>query len=213
MSQARGKPPVQARGADTRRRVVTATSELFRHQGFAATGMKQIAEASAAPFGSVYHFFPGGKEELGAEVIRVSGQVYLDLIALFFDAADTAEAGTRDFFDGAAAVLRETDYTDACPIATVALEVASTSETMRAATAEVFESWIEDLTRRMQTAGVGAKRARELAVVGFSLIEGAFILSRATRDATHVETAGAAMVELVRAELERVAESGPRVKQ
>jgi len=49
--------------------------------------------------------------------------------------------------------------------------------------------------------------------VGFSLIEGAFILSRATRDATHVETAGAAMVELVRAELERVAESGPRVKQ
>ena len=51
--------------------------------------------------------------------------------------------GVRDCFYGAAEVLRETDYADACPIETLALEVASTNEPLRIATAEVFESWLD----------------------------------------------------------------------
>ncbi len=43
--------------------------------------MKQIAADAAAPFGSVYHFFPGGKQELGAETIRTSGRMYMELFA------------------------------------------------------------------------------------------------------------------------------------
>jgi hypothetical protein len=50
--------------------------------------------------------------------------------------------GVQAFFTGAAEMLRETGYADACPIATVALEVASTNERLRLATAEVFEAWI-----------------------------------------------------------------------
>ena len=40
------------------------------------TGVKQIVAEAGAPFGSLYHFFPGGKEELGAETIRRSGFLY-----------------------------------------------------------------------------------------------------------------------------------------
>lgn len=48
-----------------------------------------------------------------------------------------------DCFDGAAAVLEATDYADACPIETVALEVARSNETPRKVTATVFENWFE----------------------------------------------------------------------
>ena len=67
-----------------------------------------------------------------------------------------------DFFDGAAQTLVDTDYADACPIATVALEVASTNETLRVATADVFESWIAAGTERGVEAGLarGAARGR-----------------------------------------------------
>ena len=61
---------------DTRQRLVTAGADLFRHQGYAGTGVKQIVTAAQAPFGSMYHHFPGGKEELGAEAIRSSGALY-----------------------------------------------------------------------------------------------------------------------------------------
>ena len=56
---------------DTRARIVEATSALFMRQGCSATGLKAIAEASDATTGSLYHFFPGGKAELTAEVLRL----------------------------------------------------------------------------------------------------------------------------------------------
>src|SRR5437763_14916446 len=106
----------------TRERLVATSAELFRRQGFAGTGVKQIVAEASAPFGSLYHFFPGGKEQLGAEVIRWSGAMYGQLIGLFFTpGADPVEA-TRNFFAAAGQTLVETDYADACPIATVALE-------------------------------------------------------------------------------------------
>ncbi|MDQ3092348.1 MAG: TetR family transcriptional regulator, partial [Actinomycetota bacterium] len=90
--------------------------------------MKQIVAAANAPFGSLYHHFPGGKEELGAEVIRTAGGMYLELFQAIAAEAGDIQSGIHDFFWGAAATLVETGYEDACPIATVALEVASTIE-------------------------------------------------------------------------------------
>src|ERR1700710_891289 len=127
----------------TRGRIVTPGAELFRRQGYNGTGVKQIVTAAQAPFGSLYHHFPGGKEQLGEEVIRWSGAMYGRLGPGVFGQALDVASGVRMFFAGAAESLEETGWTDACPIATVALEVASTSEPMRLATAEVFTSWIE----------------------------------------------------------------------
>jgi AcrR family transcriptional regulator len=188
---------------NTRDRLIGATAELFRRQGYTGTGVKQIVEAAGAPFGSMYHFFPDGKEALGAETIRWSGAMYGQLIDLFYEPGADPAVSTRKFFDAAADTVRDTDYADACPIATVALEVASTSETLRAATAEVFESWLAAIDTRLVQAGLTKARARHLSVSLFSLLEGAFILARATRDHTHVRTAGRAAAELVRAAVER----------
>jgi AcrR family transcriptional regulator len=187
----------------TRERIVDASSELFRRQGFASTGVKQIVEQANAPFGSVYHFFPGGKEQIGEEVVRWSGAQYLDLIAAIFDGASDVATGTNNFFLGAAWTVEESDYADACPIATLALEVASTNETLRQATAEVFESWVADVTRRYVAAGIGRRRARALAELAFCALEGAFLLSRATRDVTSIKTAGRFVSAAVRDELQR----------
>ncbi len=186
---------------DTRARLIGATAELFRRQGYTGTGVKQIVEAAGAPFGSMYHFFPDGKEALGAETIRCSGAMYGQLIDLVYTPGMDPVVATRNFFEAAADTVRDTDYADACPIATVALEVASTSEPLRRATAEVFESWLLALDTRFVEAGLTKPRARALSVSLFSLLEGAFILARATRDDRAVRTAGRAGAELVEAAL------------
>lgn len=176
----------------TRDRILDATAELFRRHGYTGTGLKQIVAAANAPFGSIYHFFPGGKEQLGEEVIRRSGEMYRQLLEVIIDPAPDVVTGFRDLFNGAAAVVRETDYADACPIATVALEVASTNEPLRQATADVFESWIASASARFVAAGVNETRARELSIYVISALEGAFILSRAMRTTVPIELAGAA---------------------
>ena len=185
----------------TRDRIVEASAELFRRQGYSATGVKQIVEAARAPFGSLYHFFPGGKEQLGAEAIRVSGAIYALLIPAVLDPAPDPVTGVRDFFAGAAEHLRETGYEDACPIATVALEVSSSSETMREACAEVFESWITAGAARHSAAGISAEKARELTIGMLSALEGAFVLSRALRSTEPLEIAGELVARAVESAL------------
>jgi AcrR family transcriptional regulator len=185
----------------TRDRIVQTSAELFRRQGYSATGVKQIVTAAKAPFGSLYHFFPGGKEELGAEAVRVSGAIYAQLIPAVFDPAPDPVTGVRLFFAGAAEHLRETDYEDACPIATVALEVSSTSETMRQACAEVFEGWIEAGAERFAQAGINRDAGRELTISMLAALEGAFVLARALRSTEPLEVAGELAARRVEAAL------------
>jgi AcrR family transcriptional regulator len=174
----------------TRERILETTAELFRRRGYTGTGLKQIVAEANAPFGSIYHFFPGGKEQLGSEVIRTSGAMYGELFAVIMDGAPDLVTGVGDFFAAAAAMLVETDYADACPIATVALEVASTNEPLREATADVFEGWIGASTRRLVKAGLDQVTARELSLNFLAALEGAFVLSRALRTPEPVEVAG-----------------------
>jgi AcrR family transcriptional regulator len=185
----------------TRDRILTATGELFRRQGYNGTSLKQVTTAAGAPMGSLFHFFPGGKEELADAVLRTSGAAYRELYEGIADAADDPARAVTDFFDGAAAVLEETGYLDACPIGTVALEVASTNDHLRQATADVFASWIESAAERLRGAGLDADRANDLATAMVAGVEGGFMLSRAARSPEPMRTVGRLLRELVAASL------------
>jgi AcrR family transcriptional regulator len=181
----------------TRDRIIEASSALFMQRGYAASGLKDISSAGAATIGSLYHFFPGGKEELAAETLRTSGAAYQALVEAVFDSEDGIVAGVRACFDGAAAALEATDYADACPIATVALEVASSNEPLRIVTNEIFERWIESAATRLERGGVDPARTRELAMVLVAGLEGGFLLSRAAKSPAPMRAIGGAMVQLV----------------
>jgi AcrR family transcriptional regulator len=173
----------------TRERIIVAAAELFRRQGYNGTGLKQILADAEAPFGSLYHHFPGGKGELGEEVIHRSGTFFEALVLAVYDREESAEASVRAVFSAAAETLEATGYEDACPIATVALEIASTDEPLRRATAEAFEGWCEALARRLDD--------RDKAVAVIAALEGAFVLCRAMRDTEAMRAAGEMAASLV----------------
>jgi len=184
----------------TRDRIIDATRDLFMERGYAASGLKEISNAGTAPIGSLYHFFPGGKEELASETLRSAGAAYQSLVEAVFDSEPDIVDGIRSCYDGAAETLRGTDYADACPIATVALEVASTNENLRQVTAEVFESWIESASTRLARGGVDPDRARDLAIVVIAALEGGFLLSRAAKDTAPMAAIRDAIAQLVAVE-------------
>jgi AcrR family transcriptional regulator len=185
----------------TRDRILEATAELFRRYGYTGTGLKQIVAAANAPFGSVYHHFPGGKAELGEQVIRRSGRMYQELVMSVWDASGDPVAALGAIFAGAGEVLRATDFIDPCPIAVVALEVASSNEALRRATSGVFEEWIAAASERLVGAGIDAAAARRLSLVMVELLEGGFMMARAVRDTEALDAAGDAAVALVQAAL------------
>ncbi|CRZ15907.1 TetR/AcrR family transcriptional regulator [Mycolicibacterium neworleansense] len=194
-SSTAGKP------VETRVRLLESATDLFSRQGFGATGIKAVLAAAVAPYGSLYHFFPGGKQELGAAALTYGGQRCRELLESVYPVDSDVVEATADSFVRAAKLLEDTDYGCACPIATIALEVANNDELMRASAAEAFESWLEVLERRFTAAGMSAERARDVAVEVFCLIEGAVLLSRTTRSPVPVLTAGRAAANAVAAGL------------
>lgn len=182
---------------ETRDRIIDAAVDLFRVHGYTGTAMKQVVAVADAPFGSVYHHFRGGKQELGAVAIERAGVVYRDLVLEILDSEDDVVAGTRAVFEAAAVVLEATDYSDVCPVATVALEVASTSEPLRLACDAVFADWIETLASRLEGGGATRADARSAALVFIALLEGAFLLCRTLRTPEAMRANGDAAVAVV----------------
>jgi AcrR family transcriptional regulator len=196
--------PASTEPPTTKQRILDATAALFMRYGYTGTGLKQIVADANAPFGSLYHHFPGGKQELGVQVIHRSGAMYEELVMSVFDAAADPVTGVRDCFAGAAAVLEATDYADACPIETVALEVASSNEPLRMATAEVFEHWTAAAAVRFAAAGIDDGTARELAIFFISQLEGAFVLARAARTTEALDVAAKCSIVVIGAALAAV---------
>ncbi|HEV7534142.1 MAG TPA: TetR/AcrR family transcriptional regulator, partial [Acidimicrobiia bacterium] len=178
----------------TRDRIVAAAAQLYGRYGYNGVGLKQVAAESGSPIGSLYHFFPGGKDELAAEALRMSGAGYQLLVEGILETAPDLESAIRISFAGAAEVLAASDYADACWIETVALEVASTNEPLRQVTAEIFDGWIEAATRWMEGHGIAPDRARALGIAYITGLEGAFVLSRALRSREPLRATGEMLV-------------------
>jgi len=188
---------------ETRDRIIAATNELFRRHGYNGTSLSQIGKTADATIGSIYHFFPGGKEALTVEVIRSTGAVYLELFEAVAGVASDEVAAFADFFDGAAAVLIDDDFLDPCPIGTVAREVASTNDPIRLAAKGAFDSWVDAAQKVLEAGGVAPPTARDLATTFVVLVEGCFVVSRTQRSVEPVRAAGRVIVPLVRAAVEQ----------
>jgi AcrR family transcriptional regulator len=179
---------------ETRDRLVEVSAALLQRQGLTGTGIKQILAEAGAPYSSLYHHFPGGKVELADNAIRASGARYQALIEAVWDQAPDVISAVAAIFEAAALALESSDFAVACPIATVALEVANTNERLRQTTAEVFDAWIASGAARFELAGIAPGDARTMALTLIALLEGAFILSQSSRNLEPLRAAGAAAV-------------------
>lgn len=173
----------------TRDRILEATAELYRRQGMSATGLKQISSAAKAPFGSIYHHFPGGKEAITVEVIRCEGVRYGAFVDAQLAHTDPA-TGIPQMFEAAGTLMESQDYSEACSIETIALEVASTNETLRVEAATVFEAWLAGLAEWFGHLDITEEQCRRLALITLTGLEGAFVLCRTLRSTEPIVAAG-----------------------
>lgn len=177
----------------TRESILTAAAELMRHKGYAGVGMKDIAEASGAPIGSLYHHFRGGKVEIAREALTNAGLAYGLLIPSIVDAYTDLGAAVEGLFAQAAGDMAETGFANMCPVASVAGEVSDTVEELRTATRDIFTGWIEGGTAYFASRGLDQALSRQVTLAIVGALEGAFLLARAMRDAEPLLAAGRTM--------------------
>lgn len=159
-----------------------ATVELLRRQGYHATGVSEIVERSGAPRGSLYFLFPGGKEELAVTAMARAGEQLRQAIEAVLSSSGELHEVLARLVDGMAAGLAASGYEQGCPLATVTLEAAATSEPIQRAAQDAYGSWVAALESRLLAGGVEPEAAARKAVMILAALEGALLLARARRD-------------------------------
>jgi AcrR family transcriptional regulator len=146
-------------------------------KGLQRTSFSEVLEASGAPRGSLYHHFPGGKDELILAALDAAGGFALRRLEA--SAATSSAEVARAFLDLWRGVLLRSNFEAGCAVA--AVTVAAQSSDLIARAARIFRDWEARLAAMLEGAGTRAPRAAELATLLIAACEGAVILARAER--------------------------------
>ncbi|PHQ52626.1 TetR family transcriptional regulator [Streptomyces cinnamoneus] len=169
----------------------------MQRQGYDGTGIKQIAQEAKATLGSVYHFFPGGKQELAVAAVRHGDEEFVEILrevlASETDPAEAMIACTRALADG----LRDSDWADGCPVTATALGTAHRAPDIQQAAAEAFERWRGLVAEKLHGAGIDEADARDLGHTVISTLEGAELAAQVSRSDEPLRIAGTHLARLI----------------
>lgn len=185
--------------------MIRSAALLVREQGARATSIDDVLAHSGAPRGSVYHHFPGGREELLREATTFAGATVARRML--------REDGPRAAFEALSASYRAellaSDFRAGCPVVAVAVE-AGEDGPVRDEAGAVFARWSAVIAGALRDDGCAPEPAARLADLVIAGLEGAIVLSRARRDITPFDHVSAEL----RALLEREAGAGhPRPEE
>lgn len=158
--------------------IIRAAVKLFRSQGYAGTGLNEILSAAGAPKGSLYHYFPGGKEDVAVAAVQAGGQEVKRALEQLFKKGLSGAQMVETMAGFLSKGLTDSGYREGCPIATVLLETAPALESVTKAGQEVFESWRGIIGAALERDGFSPARAEQLAVLAVATLEGGLILAR-----------------------------------
>jgi TetR/AcrR family transcriptional regulator, lmrAB and yxaGH operons repressor len=185
------------KASDSKGKTLAAAARLFRQQGYHGTALHDILAAGGSPRGSLYFHFPRGKEEIGETALTLAGEAVRQAIAHAAETSETAELFLTRIARGMAADLEKSDFTEGCPIATIALETAAQSDVLGAATRHAFQRWENEIKRGLQRFGMALEEADLVATLVLSQLEGALLLARTYRSLTPMHRAEQALKLLV----------------
>lgn len=164
---------------NVREQMISGAAELLASRGVQGTSFSDVLAHTGAPRGSIYHHFPGGKDEL----VRAAATSVGDGVGMLLDSIDAAspEEVVAAFVDGWRSVLVAGGFERGCAVAASCLGSEADDE-LRAVSGEIFRAWRDALARALVRSGATRRRADDLAMICLASVEGALILGRAEHD-------------------------------
>ena len=185
--------PPRHRGA-----IVRAAATLFRRNGYAATGINEISELAGAPKGSLYHYFPDGKDQIGEAAVRFAGRAVVATLEKLEQEHKTAAAMMQAYCRLLVGWMAKSGFRDGCPISTTLLESAPQSEAIALAGREAFAAWRAVIARALLRDGFSRVEARRLSTLAVSALEGSLILARVESSGEPIEDIAKSLAVVLR---------------
>lgn len=172
-----------ARVIAEREDVIPMLAEVFRTYGFEGASLARITEGTRLGKGSIYHFFPGGKEEMAEAVLaQVDEWFKQHVFEPLVDRADAVE-GIRAMFEDVGRYFLSGRRV--CLVGVFAL--GSERDRFANRVRDYFAAWIDALAATLVRIGREPQAANALAKEVVGGIQGALVLARAL-DETEIFT-------------------------
>jgi len=167
--------------------LLQATIDLMGEKGFFGTGLNEVLSRSNAPKGSLYYYFPQGKNQLIIEALTLAGKQVAEALQMMLQVDQDLEKSFQAVFNFFADQLEQSDFKKACPIATVASESASLDNEVRLACEQVYTQWQTLIEDFLSNKGWPEAMATQQASFALNLIEGNLLMSRVYKDTAHLK--------------------------
>lgn len=162
--------------------ILETAARLFQRQGYHATGLNQILQESGAPKGSLYYYFPNGKEQLAVEAIHLTRDTIGEKIRARLSKVDDPAASIHALILVAADSLQNIESIIPCTISLLAMETALVSEPLRAACESTINDWSSAFADKLLQGGYSQEAAQTMGETIQLLIDGALIHSLTKKD-------------------------------
>ena len=169
--------------SNARNQILQTTCDLLEKQGYHGTGLNEIVKQSGAPKGSLYYYFPEGKEQITAEAVLQSGQKTAERIRAGLASVSDAAEAVHDFILLVAEHVERSGFAAGSPLTAVAMETATTSERINQACRAAYAILQAAFKEKMLESGYSTPKAEEFATFITASIEGGIILSRTAHTA------------------------------
>src|SRR5262249_13412588 len=157
----------------------------------AGAGINQVVDVSRAPKGSLYHYFPGGKQQLVSEALREADAAISASFETVFAAAVPIGQRVRTLFAKTADAIEASAFTKSCPVAAVTLDLDEETAPVREVCQAIFERWVDVITQGLQD--LPPRERRPVAQLILASLEGALILARASGSRSALTDVGTAL--------------------
>lgn len=164
--------------SNAREQILQTTCALLEKQGYHGTGLNEIVRESGAPKGSLYYYFPEGKEQITAEAVLQSGRAVYERIHAGLQASSSASKAIHDFILLVAENVERSGFAAGSPLTAVAMETATQSERINLACREAYGMLQSAFKEKLLESGFSSVQAEELSIFVTASIEGGIILSR-----------------------------------
>ena len=169
--------------SNAREQILHTTCALLEKQGYHGTGLNEIIRESGSPKGSLYYYFPKGKEQITAEAVLQSGRQTAERIREGLRESSIAAKAVCDFVLNVADHVEQSGFAAGSPLTAVAMETATTSERINTACREAYGMLKSAFNDKLIECGFTKTRADELSAFIVAAIEGGIILSRTSHSA------------------------------
>lgn len=162
---------------NSKEKILLAASKLFQVKGYNATGLNEILKESNAPKGSLYYYFPNGKEELALASIKIATETITNRLKFTLNEHEDPIAAIQFLIKNIIDDLKKDNQLKDMSLSLIALETYISNEALRKACCDAFTLLSDIYSQKLIEGGIPKNTAEELGRFIQITIEGALTVS------------------------------------